>query len=138
MPDPLDDSASGNLEIGGLSQGPNLFNGLIDEISVTIDPLPADVIARIYANAGQGTDLGGSGTQDTTVVGNLIGTNPPGTIAIPNGGDGVEINDAFNNTIGGTADDPSNVISGNTGDGVEITGSGATGNVVAGDFIGTA
>ena len=58
MPDPLDDSASGDLEIGGLSQGPNLFNGLIDEISVTTDPLPADVIARIYANAGQGTDLG--------------------------------------------------------------------------------
>ena len=81
------------------------------------------MIARIYANAGQGTDLGGSGTQDTTVIGNLIGTNYAGTTAIPNGGDGVEINDAFNNTIGGTADDPSNVISGNTGDGVEITGS---------------
>ena len=137
MPDPLDDSASGDLEIGGLSQGPNLFNGLIDEISVTLDPLPADAIARIYANAGQGTDEGGSGTQDTTVVGNLIGTNPTGTTAIPNGVDGVEINDAFNNTIGGGADDPSNIISGNTGDGVEITGTGATGNVVAGDFIGT-
>ena len=122
MPDPLDDSASGNLEIGGLSQGPNLFNGLIDEISVTTDALPADEIARIYANAGQGTDLGGSGTQDTTVAGNFIGTNLAGTTAIPNGGDGVEINDAFNNTIGGTADAPSNVISGNTGDGVEITG----------------
>ena len=40
MPDPLDDSASGDLEIGGLSQGPNLFNGLIDEISVTLDALP--------------------------------------------------------------------------------------------------
>ena len=113
MPDPLDDSASGDLEIGGLSQGPNLFNGLIDEISVTLDPLPADAIARIYANAGQGTDEGGSGTQDTTVIGNLIGTDHTGTTAIPNGVDGVEINDAFNNTIGGTADDPSNIISGN-------------------------
>ncbi len=137
MPDPLDETASGNLEIGGLSQGPNLFNGLIDEFSLSTDPLPADVIARIYANAGQGTDLGGSGTQDTTVAGNFIGTDPTGTTAIANGGDGVEINDAFNNTIGGTADDSSNVISGNTGDGVEITGTGATGNVVAGDFIGT-
>ena len=93
--------ASGDLEIGGLSQGPNLFNGLIDEFSVTIGPLPADVIARIYANAGQGTDLGGSGTQDTTVAGNFIGTDPAGTTAIANGGDGVEINGAFNNTIGG-------------------------------------
>ena len=137
MPDPLDDTASGILEIGGLSEGPNLFDGLIDEISVTLDPLPSDEIARIYANAGQGTDLGGSGTQDTTVIGNLIGTNSDGTIAISNGGDGIEINDAFNNTIGGSADGPSNVISGNTGDGVEITGTGATGNVVAGDYIGT-
>ena len=137
MPDPLDETASGNLEIGGLSQGPNLFNGLIDEFSLTTDPLPADVIAQIYANAGQGTDLGGSGTQDTTIAGNFIGTDPTGTTAIPNGGDGVEINGAFNNTIGGIADGPVNVISGNTGDGVEITGSGATGNVVAGDYIGT-
>ena len=95
------------------------------------------MIARIYANAGQGTDLGGSGTQDTTVAGNFIGTDPTGTIAIANGGYGVEINDAFNNTIGGTADAPSNVISGNTGDGVEITGYRRDRNVVAGDFIGT-
>ncbi len=137
MPVPLDETASGNLEIGGLSQGPNLFNGLIDEFSLTTDPLPADVIARIYANAGQGTDLGGNGTQDTTVAGNFIGTSPTGTIAIANGGYGVEINDSFNNTIGGIADGPINVISGNTGDGVEITGTGATGNVVAGDYIGT-
>ena len=54
MPVPLDNSASGSLEIGGLSQGPNLFNGLIDEFSVTNGPLPADEIARIYANAGDG------------------------------------------------------------------------------------
>ncbi len=137
MPDPLDATTSGNLEIGGLSQGPNLFNGLIDEFSVTTDALPADEIARIYANAGQGTDLGGSGTQDTTVAGNFIGTNPAGTAAIANGGDGVEIDGAFSNTIGGAAAGAANVISGNTSDGVEITGSGSTGDVVAGNFIGT-
>jgi len=137
MPDPLDGTAAGPLEIGGLSQGPNLFNGLIDELSVTLNPLAADEIARIYANAGAGTDLGGSGTEDTTVVGNFIGTNPTGTTAIPNGADGVEINDALNNTIGSTTAGAMNVISGNSANGVEIAGSHATGNIVEGDFIGT-
>ena len=140
MPDPLDDTASGDLEIGGLAQGANLFNGLIDEISVTLDALPADVIARIYANAGQGTDLGGNGTQDTTVIGNLIGTDHTGMSAIPNGGDGVEINESFNNTIGGLTATPGtgagNVISANLSNGVAIIGSGTTGNVVAGNIIG--
>ena len=41
------------------------------------------------------------------------------------------------NTIGGTAAGAGNVISGNTDDGVEITGTGTTGNVVAGNYIGT-
>ena len=137
MPVPLDITATGDLDIGGLANGPNLFDGLIDDLSFTISPLPADVIAQIYANAGQGTDLGGSGTQDTTVAGNFIGTNPAGTSAIANGGNGVEINDAFNNTIGANAIGTLNVISGNTGSGVEITGAHATGNTVEGDYLGT-
>ena len=135
MPVPLDITANGDLEIGGLAQGPNLFNGLIDDLSFTISPLPADEIARIYANAGQGTDLGGSGTEDTTVTGNLIGTNPAGTSAIANGADGVEINDALNNTIGGTAAGAGNTIAYNSGDGVQVVGNRATGNAIRGDSI---
>jgi Ca2+-binding RTX toxin-like protein len=137
MPVPLEVTTTADFEIGGLANGPNLFNGLIDEISVTTDALPAEEIARIYANGGVGDNLGGSGIEDTTVAGNLIGTDPTGTTAIPNGGDGVEINGAFNNTIGGTSAGATNVISGNVDDGVEITGTGATGNMVAGNFIGT-
>ena len=44
---------------------------------------------------------------------------------------------ATGNTIGGTASGAGNVISGNPGDGVEITGSGTTGNLVAGNLVGT-
>ncbi len=137
MPAPLDSTTSGNLEIGGLSQGPNLFDGLIDDLSVTLNTLPADEIARIYANGGAGTDLGGSGTEDTTVVGNFIGIGPDGATAIPNGSDGVEIDDALDNTIGGNTAGAVNLISGNTLNGVEIDGAHATGNVIEGDEIGT-
>jgi len=75
------------------------------------------------------------------VQGNFIGTDLGGGVARGNHGDGVRINGAPNSTIGGTASPPGtppgNVISGNGSDGVEISGSGATGNVVQGNFIGT-
>ena len=48
----------------------------------------------------------------------------------------MQINSA-NNRVGGTASAQRNVISGNQGTGVFITGAGATGNVVQGNYIGT-
>ena len=72
------------------------------------------------------------------VAGNDIGTNAAGTAALPNAYDGIYIDSgASANTIGGTAAGAGNVISGNSGDGVEITGTGTTGNVVVGNLIGT-
>ena len=50
---------------------------------------------------------------------------------------GVYINNAANNTIGGTAASARNIISGNTNDGVYVTGALATGNAIQGNFIGT-
>ncbi len=44
---------------------------------------------------------------------------------------------ASNNLIGGTTTGARDVISGNSGDGVQIGGDEATGNVVAGDYVGT-
>ena len=69
-------------------------------------------------------------------MGNEMGTNAPGTAAFNNFG--VEIDQgASSNTIGGIAAGAGNVISGNNDDGVEIAGAGTTGNVVAGNLIGT-
>ncbi len=48
------------------------------------------------------------------------------------------IEGASNNTVGGTAAGVVNIISGNGGDGVLLTGSTATGNVIAGNAIGIA
>ena len=69
------------------------------------------------------------------IAGNFIGTDTTGTTALGNAGGGVIIS-AANNTVGGTTPGAGNVISGNTGDGLEVNGSGATGAVVQGNIIG--
>lgn len=71
------------------------------------------------------------------VQGNLIGTDAAGSVALRNVLEGVFIFNGSNNTIGGTASGAGNVISGNGGSGVSVLGSTATGNVVAGNLIGT-
>ena len=55
------------------------------------------------------------------VEGNSIGTDVTGTIALANGGDGVDLSSAPPNTIGGTAAGAGNVISGNAQAGIQIT-----------------
>jgi len=69
------------------------------------------------------------------VAGNVIGTDLTGTQILTNLGDGVNINDATGNTIGGTTASARNIIAANGGDGVRITNS-STGNLVQGDYIG--
>ncbi len=75
------------------------------------------------------------------ITGNFIGTNPTGTMALPNG-QGVQVaslnfSSPTNNTIGGSTPAERNVLSGNVSAGVDISGGAATGNVVKGNFIGT-
>jgi hypothetical protein len=71
------------------------------------------------------------------VQGNLIGTDATGSHALGNSLDGVLVNGAPGNTIGGIASGSRNVISGNDHNGVEISGSSATGTFIQGNFIGT-
>ena len=70
------------------------------------------------------------------VQGNKIGTNFDGTTAIPNGLDGIFINDAPNNTIGGTAAGAGNLISGNGSVGIQLFGPLTSGNVIQGNALG--
>ena len=74
------------------------------------------------------------GTDGNTVVGNYIGTDVTGLVAIPNGADGVEIGGGSSNNIVGQVG-AGNVLSGNTNDGIEVTGSN-TGNVIQANMIG--
>jgi CSLREA domain-containing protein len=82
--------------------------------------------------------LGGATAFSNTIQGNFIGTNAAGIGVVPNGDNGLYVeNGPTGNTIGGSVVSARNVISGNPGDGVRITGLTTTGNTVLGNLIGT-
>ena len=88
--------------------------------------------------SGVGIRLSGNG--GNLIEGDFIGTDASGSTAQPNfGDDGVLINQSSNNTIGGTTPAAHNIISGNGGDGIEISGTAAntSSNLVQGNLIGT-
>jgi parallel beta-helix repeat protein len=69
------------------------------------------------------------------VSGNYVGLDAAGTAAVAQP-IGIYVRGAPNNTIGGTASDAGNVVSGNTQIGVYLVDPGATGNLVQGNTIG--
>ena len=91
----------------------------------------------LSGNRVNGIGIWHGGASGNLVKGNMIGLNVSGTGGIANGDIGIEINEAPNNTVGGTVAAERNVASGNIGAGVFITGSSSTGNVVLGNYVGT-
>ena len=87
---------------------------------------------------GRGVEILGSGTSDNKIAGNYIGVDATGEQPIPNNNTGVIVNQgATNNTIGGTVPGSRNVVSGNGSFGIMINDPGTSGNVVAGNYVGT-
>ena len=86
----------------------------------------------ISGNTGNGIEID-SGS--TLVEGNYIGTNAAGTAALPNA-IGINVT-AASNTIGGTTAGSRNIVSGNGAQGIYLNGSGATANLVEGNYVGT-
>ncbi len=88
--------------------------------------------------AGDGIEIQ-AGSDSNTIAGNRIGriwaTGVAAGAGEENTGSGIRVEGA-NNTIGGTSTADRNVISGNTDSGVRITGAAASGNIVAGNYIG--
>ena len=118
------------IELTGMSITDPGVNGLtIDAGGSTVNGL---VINQFSGSGLLLEDNGGD-----LVEGCYIGTDDSGTTALPNADDGVFIRDASDNTIGGTAPGASNLISGNSNDGIILTNSDTTRNLVAGNFIGT-
>ena len=91
----------------------------------------------ISGNAQKGVTIVGGNATGNLIQGNFIGTDVTGTAALGNCSDGVTLNAAPSNRIGGETAEARNVISGNRLAGVEIVGPSAAGNLVQGNFIGT-
>jgi photosystem II stability/assembly factor-like uncharacterized protein len=68
------------------------------------------------------------------IEGNIIGLDPTGAVKRSNGGDGITVQGSSSNIIGGASPAQRNIISGNSANGVSISGSG---NQIKGNYIGT-
>jgi len=94
----------------------------------------------ISGNTGYGILISGTGSFSNSARGNYIGTTRHGTVLpydVGNSLDGVRITSGHNNTIGGDASGEGNLISGNTGAGIAVSGSNAQNNDIFGNSIGT-
>src|SRR5439155_15078305 len=77
----------------------------------------------ISGNNTSGVLITNIGSDQNVIAGNYIGTDITGTNELGNKSHGIQFtNSATNNTVGGTPAAARNVISGNTLDGVNITG----------------
>jgi hypothetical protein len=135
-------NTTGDMNLGhrvpGSFSGSGQFAGGMDEVSIYNRALSDGEILFLHFANGIGVNQ---------VFGNRIGTALDPAVRLANGGDGLVIADSAGNVVGGNtavfgpgtgADLPgNNVVAGNFGRGIYITGAGAFGNQVQGNFIGT-
>lgn len=123
---------------GNLSHGNGTGLALIRSSDNTIGGTTADDMNWIAGNTIYGVLLSQSSgnpalTSNNHVIGNRIGTNRDGDVAIPNG-TGVSVQAAANNDVGVYGG--GNLIAGNSSDGIGVF-SGSTATSIAGNLIGT-
>ncbi|MCF6405432.1 right-handed parallel beta-helix repeat-containing protein [Chitinophaga filiformis] len=86
---------------------------------------------------GDSSQFGTNGAINNFAVGNFIGLDISGDKALPNKKDGVVLNNAPNNTVGGASPGQGNKMAGTTNsNGVTVTGSFTEGIKILGNFIG--
>jgi hypothetical protein len=115
------------IELNGINTG----SGRIFKVSGGTTTIRGVVMNRCLLNAVTFQNNGNNKIENC-----YVGTDVAGTAALPNF-DGVSVSNIANNTVGGTTAAARNVISGNTRNGVDITGSVTGNNLVQGNYIGT-
>lgn len=134
-------------DVYGTVAVPNLIYGILITNGASSNIIGGNTSAHrnlVSGNTYQGIVVYGAGTRNNQIMGNYIGTDAAGTVAIPNGripsveGLGIVIQGgAKANQIGGADTGAGNLISGNKGSGILINFPGADSNRIIGNYIGT-
>ncbi len=130
----------GNL-IGTDSTGTKALGNGQDGVSVhgahnSVGGSQPEAVNVISANGVNGIQMGtdSASVHDNLLQSNLIGTDLTGTQLLGNGGDGISVTDSSDNIIGGAVPNASNIIAGNAGRGVGVSGA-VTRLQINGNFI---
>lgn len=126
------------LNIAGNADLGNSLNGIV------ISNAPGNIIGGVFStqrnviagNNQSGVWIFGALAMNNLVLGNYIGLNATGTLALANSANGVLLSNAPNNTVGGALAGARNYISGNSANGVRLENTNATGNLILGNIIG--
>src|SRR5215210_3425798 len=103
----------------------------------------SSVVKGLVINQFAGSGISISGAKNTAVQGNFIGSDASGTLTTDTfgnrlgNGEGVFIDGASENTLGGAASAARNLISSNVSRGILIDKANATKNHIEGNYIGT-
>jgi hypothetical protein len=138
FPQAVSDVVEGNYigTVSGADNYKNQFDGiLVDQSGGNTIGGSVNGAGNVVSNNAAGIVIAGPASAGNLVAGNFVGTSADGTAALGNKGDGIAILGSPANIIGGTTSGAANVIGGNA-NGVHISGAGATGNLVEGDFVG--
>lgn len=128
------DTAGGTAAVGNAVAGVMVFNALNTSIvdSVISNNGSVDATTAPFQFGGAGIIL--DGDEGTRITGNLIGVDGTGDVALPNVVEGIRALGSSSLFIGGARAAESNVIGGNGGAGVRL--SGVTEAFIVGNLIG--
>ncbi len=133
-------NAAGNIAEVNLV-GVSIFNSSNNTIGGTTAAARNVISGNSFNGLSSGISINGENASNNVIQGNYIGVNAAGTAAVPNRrgiclcAAGVTYN-VNGNIVGGTTAGAANVIAGNLGDEIEISGAGSVGNAVKGNLIG--
>ncbi len=117
--------------ISGNTFGIHISDGIYTEVA-RFDSGGNSIIETTYCNV-----VPSCASHDNLVTGNLIGTDVAGKNPVPNSEAGIVITESHENVVGSTEIEGKNIISGNSKEGIIITGRAAHDNKIQGNFIGT-